>query len=190
MGRRLQVARREFLRTSIQTAGALVLAFHLPGCKKSQEPASGQTVPSFKPNAWLRIAADNQITVLVEKPELGQGSRTYTATMVAEELEVDWSIIRVEQAPTIPSIYRSLRTGGSGGVAHTFAPMRKVGAQAREMFITAAAQYWQVERRACQTENGTVVHSPTNRRLSYGELVVAAADLPPISPDQITFPSN
>jgi isoquinoline 1-oxidoreductase beta subunit len=184
---RTQVGRRKFLRTSVQTAGALVLGFHLPVRKKAQEPASGRKATAFKPNAWLRIAADNQITVLVEKPELGQGSRTYTAMMIAEELEVDWLNIGVEQAPTVPSIYRGLRTGGSDGVANTFVPMRKVGAQAREMLITAAAQHWQVERRDCRAENGSIVHSPTNRRLRYGELVEAASDVPPISPDEITL---
>ena len=184
---RAQAGRREFLRTSIKTAGTLVLGFRLPGCTKAQEPAPGRTVTTFKPNAWLRIASDNQITVLVEKPELGQGSRTYTAMMIAEELEVDWSNISVEQAPTVPWIYRGLRTGGSGGVANSFVPMRKVGAQAREMLITAAAQHWQVKRRDCRAENGSIVHSPTNRRLRYGELVDAASDVPPVSPDEITL---
>lgn len=184
---RAQVGRRRFLRTSVQTAGALVLGFHLPGCNSAQKPASRRKVTAFEPNAWLRIAADNQITVLVEKPELGQGSRTYTAMLIAEELEVDWSAIRVEQAPTVPSIYRGLRTGGSGGVANSFVPMRKVGAQAREMLITAAAQKWEVKRRECRAENGSIVHGPTNRRLRYGELVDAASDVPPVSPEEITL---
>jgi isoquinoline 1-oxidoreductase beta subunit len=154
---------------------------------QTQEPASGASQRIFKPNAWLRITADDQITVLVEKPELGQGSRTYTPMMIAEELEVDWSAIHVEQAPTIPSIYQGLRTGGSGGVASTFTPMRKVGAQAREMLITAAAQQWKVKKRDCRAENGTVLHVPTNRRLSYGELVEAASQLPPINPDELSL---
>jgi len=125
--------------------------------------------------------------VLVEKPELGQGSRTYTPMMIAEELEVDWSTIHVEQAPTIPSIYQGLRTGGSGGVASTFIPMRQAGAQAREMLVTAAAGQWKAKKKDCIAENGTVVHSPTNRRLSYGELVEAASELPLINPDEITL---
>ena len=182
-----QVSRREFLKASTQTAGALILGFCLPTRGQVQEPASGGPFKVFKPNAWLRITADNQITVLVEKPELGQGSRTYTPMMIAEELEVDWSTIHVEQAPTIPSIYHGLRTGGSGGVASTFTPMRQVGAQAREMLITAAAQQWKTKKRDCRAENGTIVHSPTNRRLSYGELVGAASALPLINPDEINL---
>jgi isoquinoline 1-oxidoreductase beta subunit len=139
MTARRQVSRRDFLRTSAQTAGALVLGFYLPAGVKAHQLASGGRVKVFKPNAWLRITTDNQITVLVEKPELGQGSRTYTPMMITEELHVDWSAIRVEQAPTIPAIYQGLRTGGSGGVASAFTPMRRVGAQAREMLLMAAA---------------------------------------------------
>jgi isoquinoline 1-oxidoreductase subunit beta len=184
---RSKLDRREFLKTSTRTAGALILGFYFPSRGQTQEQASGASVRIFKPNAWLRITPDNQVTVLVEKPELGQGSRTYVPMMIAEELELDWSAIRVEQAPTIPSIYQGLRTGGSGGVASTFTPMRKVGAQAREMLLTAAAKQWQAKRRDCRAENGAVVHSPTNRRLSYGELVEAASELPLINPDEITL---
>jgi isoquinoline 1-oxidoreductase beta subunit len=179
--------RREFLKTSTRTGGGLILGFCFPARGQTQEPAPGASLRIFKPNAWLRITADNRITVLVEKPELGQGSRTYTPMMIAEELEVDWSAIHVEQAPTIPSIYQGLRTGGSGGVASTFTPMRKVGAQAREMLITAAVQQWKAKKRDCRAENGTVVHGPTNRRLSYGELAEAASELPPINPDEIAL---
>ena len=179
-----QVSRREFLKASTQTAGALTLGFYLPARWKDREPASG-TLRVFTPNAWLRITADNQITVLVEKPELGQGSRTYTPMMIAEELEASWSSIHVEQAPTISSIYQGLRTGGSGGVTSTFTPMRQVGAQARERLITAAAQQWNVKRRDCRAENGTVIHAPTNRRVSYGDLVETASKLPLINPEEI-----
>src|SRR5262249_12617016 len=184
---RSKLGRREFLKTSTRTAGALILGFYFPLRGQMQEQASGASARIFKPNAWLRITADNQITVLVEKPELGQGSRTYTPMMIAEELEVDWSSIHVEQAPTIASVYQGLRTGGSGGVASTFSPMRRVGAQAREMLIAAAAQQWRAKRWDCQAENGTVVHVPTNRRLSYGELVEVASELPVIHPDEVSL---
>jgi isoquinoline 1-oxidoreductase beta subunit len=182
-----KLPRREFLKASTKTAGVLVLGFYFPLHGQTQEPELDALPSIFKPNAWLRITADNQITVLVEKPELGQGSRTYTPMMIAEELEVDWSAIHVEQAPTIPSIYQGLRTGGSGGVASTFTSMPRVGAQAREMLVGAAARQWQAKRRDCQAENGAVVHIPTNRRLSYGELVKAAAKLPLMNPDEIAL---
>ena len=109
---------------------------------------------------------------------MGQGSRTYTPMMIAEELEADWSSIRVEQAPTIPAIYRELRTGGSGGVVSTYTPMRKVGAQAREMLLAAAALHWRVQKDDCRAELGAVVHGPTGRHADYGELVGIASRLP------------
>jgi isoquinoline 1-oxidoreductase subunit beta len=179
-----QVSRRDFLRTSAQGAGALVLGFYLP---QAQAMAPLEPAGVFRPNAWLRISTDNQITVLVEKPELGQGSRTYTPMMIAEELEVDCSAIAIEQAPTIPAIYQALHTGASGGVGNTFTPMRRVGAQAREMLLAAAAQKWGVKKSDCGAEQGTIVHRPTNRRARYGELVELASRLPLINPDQITL---
>ena len=182
-----EVSRREFLEEGVKTAGALMLGFYLPPSAKPRKAALDAPGGAFRPNAWLRISADNRITVLVEKPELGQGSRTYTPMMIAEELEADWSTIRVEQAPTIPAVYKGLRTGGSGGVANTFNSMRSAGAQAREMLRTAAAQQWRARKRDCRAENGTVVHGPTNRRLSYGELVEAARQLPPLDPDEIVL---
>jgi len=169
------------------TTGALVLGFYLPLRGRAQGSSLGAPLRVFKPNAWLRITADNQITVLVEKPELGQGSRTYTPMMIAEELEADWSTIRVEQAPTIPAVYKGLRTGGSGGVVNTFNAMRRAGAQAREMFLAAAAQQWNAKKRDCRAQNGAILHGPTNRRLSYGELVDAASKLPPIDPDDLAL---
>jgi isoquinoline 1-oxidoreductase beta subunit len=164
-------------RRVLQAGGALVLAFQWPVSAAAREAAA-----PFAPNAWLRIASDGAITVLVEKPELGQGSHTAVPMMIAEELEADLAAIRVEQAPTIPAIYKNLRTGGSGGVPSSFTPMRRVGAQAREMLITAAARRWRTAREACRAERGAVVHTPTGRRLTYGQLAQAAARLPPPDP--------
>jgi isoquinoline 1-oxidoreductase beta subunit len=159
-------------------AAALLLGFHLPASARARKPVLAAASDTFAPNAWLRITPDNRITIFAEKPELGQGAWTYTAMMVAEELEVDWSTIHIEQAPTIPSIYKGLHTGGSGGVASSFLLMRKVGAQAREMLRAAAAAHWSVPLRECAARSGTIVHTPTNRQLSYGELAIAAARLP------------
>src|SRR5215470_6789861 len=134
-----QLDRRSFLKTTSQAIGGLLIGFYLPVSGAGLELGS---VNTFRPNAWLRIATDGQVTVLVEKPELGQGSRTYTPMMIAEELEADWSTIRIEEAPTIPAVYQNLRTGGSGGVESIYTLMRRAGAQARELLITAAADRW------------------------------------------------
>jgi isoquinoline 1-oxidoreductase beta subunit len=170
--------RREFLAGGASAAAALLLGFHLPASGRARKPVLATASGTFAPNAWLRITPDNRITILAEKPELGQGAWTYIAMMVAEELEVDWSTIHVEQAPTIPSIYKGLHTGGSGGVASSFLPMRRVGAQAREMLRAAAAAHWRASIQDCVARSGTIVHTPSNRYLSYGELAITAARLP------------
>jgi isoquinoline 1-oxidoreductase beta subunit len=183
----MQLSRRSFLKSTAETAAGLVIALHLSGPKAFAQQSANEADDAFTPNVWLRITPDDQVTILVEKPELGQGARTYTPMMVAEELEFDWSNIHVEQAPTIPAIYHNLRTGGSGGVEKTYTLMRQAGAHARELLITAAAQQWHVSRSECQVEKGTVLHTTTGRRLRYGELVGAASMLPALKPDDIVL---
>jgi isoquinoline 1-oxidoreductase beta subunit len=174
----ISVSRRKFLSEGLGVSSALLLGFQLPVSGRVRRPASSAAAEAFVPNAWLRITPDNRITILAEKPELGQGSWTYTAMLVAEELELDWTTIQLEQAPTIPSIYKGLRTGGSGGAAASFLPLRKVGAQAREMLRTAAATHWRVPLQECLARNGNIVHTPSNRSLTYGQLAMIAARLP------------
>ena len=99
-------------REAMKVGAAFVLGFYLPG--HGQEPIS-RSSEVFKPNAWVRITRDNKISVLTEIPELGQGTRTANVMMLADELEVEWSQIQWEQAPTTPAIYKHLATGGSGG---------------------------------------------------------------------------
>src|ERR1041384_285859 len=102
------LGRRRFLET---IGGALVIGVYLPGCRTPAGPGRpAGAAGTFRPNAWLRITPDNRVIVAVEIPELGQGSRTYVPMMVAEELEVDWSSIDVEQAPSDPSVHRHLHT--------------------------------------------------------------------------------
>lgn len=177
--------RRDFIKASAVTAGALVLGFYMSRHGRGDGSIVDDAATTWAPNAWLRIGHDGAITILAEKPEIGQGSRTYTAMMVAEELEADWKSIRVEQAPTIPSIYHGLRTAGSSGVASSFTSMRRVGAQAREMLIAAAAQRWNVAQGECRAERGTIVHEGHGRRATFGELVDAASRLSPPDPKEV-----
>jgi isoquinoline 1-oxidoreductase subunit beta len=169
-------------REVVRAGAAFVLGFYLSG--QAQERASANS-EVFKPNAWVRITRDNRITLLTEIPELGQGTRTANVMMLADELEVEWSSIQWEQAPTIPAIYKHLITGGSSGLTATWLPMRQAGAQAREMLLTAAAQQWGVEKKDCRAEDGAVVHAPTQRRLLYGELAERAATIPSVNLDQV-----
>jgi isoquinoline 1-oxidoreductase subunit beta len=175
MSTELKIDRREFVKTTAKGSVALVLGFYLPVPATARDVLGSQV---FRPNAWIRITPDNQITVLTEIPEMGQGPRTVDTMMLADELEADWSTIRVEQAPVIPETYKNLKTGGSGGTGTAWDYMRKVGAQAREMLVTAAAQQWRVEKKDCRADNSTVVHGPSGRRLTYGELVETASNLP------------
>src|SRR5262249_8785832 len=135
------------------------------------------------------ITPDNEISVLTEIPEMGQGPRTVDTMMLADELEADWSTIRVEQAPVIPEIYQNLHTGGSGGTGTAWDYMRKIRAQAREILLTAPAQTWGVEKTDCHAENNAVVHGPSGRRLTYGELVATASKLPVPKADAIALKS-
>src|SRR4029077_18261982 len=105
MTTQIEIARREFLKTTAKGRVALILGFYLP------VPRSGEDIPDsqvFRPNAWIRITPDNQITVLTKVPEMGEGFRTVDTMMLADDLEADWSAIRVEQAPVIPETYKSL----------------------------------------------------------------------------------
>lgn len=169
-----KISRRAFIASGSATGAALVLGFYIHHEFSSHREASKE----INPNAWLRITPDNQVTVLVEIPEMGQGPRTVDTMMLADELEADWSKIRVEQAPVIPDVYKNLHTGGSHGTAAAWDYLRKVGAQAREMLLAAAAQRWQASKQECRAEKGTVLHPQTGRRLSYGELVPTAWKLP------------
>src|SRR5271156_4436578 len=172
-------------REAIKAGAAFVLGFYLP--------AHGQLSSDsevFKPNAWVRITRDNRITVLTEIPELGQGTRTADVMTLADELEVEWSSIQWEQAPTIPAIYKHLITGGSSGLTATWLPMRQAGAQVREMLLTAAAQQWGVKRKDCRAENGAVVHTPTQRRLMYGDLAESASTIPTVKLDQVPLKAS
>jgi isoquinoline 1-oxidoreductase subunit beta len=177
------VDRRDILKAGVGGGAALILGFCLPrrGQAQTYAPATGGL---YKVNAWISITSDDRITLLTEVPEMGQGTRTANAMMLADELEADWTTIRVEQAPTIPAVYKHLGTGGSGGTARTWGPMRQAGAQARALLLAAAAAQWNAAPSECQASNGSIIHTPTGRRLRYGELVQAASALPPIAPEQ------
>lgn len=178
-----EIGRRNFLKSGAFGGAALVVGFYLPACGRAKDwDAPG--LETLKANAWITITQDDQITLLTEIPELGQGTRTADAMMLADELEADWSTIRVEQAPTIPAVYKHLGTGGSGGTAGTWMPMRQAGAQAREVLLRAAAQQWEVSANECRAYNGAIIHYPTGRRFRYGELVETASKLTPVKPDK------
>ncbi len=162
-------------------SGGLVIAMYLPGCSKPDEAArSAGPVKLIEANAWLRIGTDGSIVVLCDRSEMGQGVYTALPTLIAEELDIDPSTIKVEFAPPGPEYVNSLLggqiTGGSTSVRDAWDKLRMAGAEARERLIAAAAKEWSAPASSCTVANGYVVF--TSRRKSFGELVEAAAALP------------
>ncbi len=168
--------RREFLKTGGAAGATLVIGLYLPAFEREPPHAAAAPQP-FRPNAWIEIGPDGSVTIWTGRSEMGQGVRTAMPMIVAEELEADWTRVRVAQADADPA-YGDQFTVGSRSVRTGFEPLRKAGAAAREMLIAAAALTWNVPRDACRARNSTVEHVPTGRRLGYGNLVARAATLP------------
>lgn len=177
MSKNSTLTRRDFIKVVSVTGGGLVLGFYLPskGESLTAEPSSGNI---FEPNAWLKIDTNGITTITVARSEMGQGPRTALPMIVAEELEADWEKVRLEFALAHPKNYGDMTTGGSTSVRNSWDTLRKAGATAREMLISAAAQTWNVDSASCRAEKGGVIHMSSERRLNYGKLVEAAAKLP------------
>ena len=163
--------RRAFLQTAGTVGAGLVIGFRIP-----------EQDASFAPNAWLRIGPDDSVLVVVDRSEMGQGVATALPMLLAEELEADWTKVQIEFAPAgaayVNPLFGLQGTGGSTSVRAAWTPLRKAGAAARELLITAAAQRWVVKREECHAERGAVVHAKSKRRLRYGQLVARASTLP------------
>src|SRR5438034_10203429 len=174
-----QVTRRAFLETAGVAGAGLVIGFHVPATGRGRAAAAAAP---FAPNAWLRIGADESVVVVVDRSEMGQGVTTSLPMLLAEELEADWSKVRIESAPAdkayINPMFGMQGTGGSTSVRAAYTPLRKAGAAAREMLLSAAAETWGVDKAACRAEQGAVIHTPSNRRLTYGKLIAKAATVP------------
>jgi isoquinoline 1-oxidoreductase beta subunit len=174
------MSRRQFCHVTALTTGALLVHVHVPrvltGRRARRQP---ENAGPFAPNAFLRIDPDGQVTIIVARPEIGQGVRTSLPMLVAEELDAGWATIRIEQAPAVDhSAYGDQYAGGSQSVRTGWAPLRHAGAVARTMLVAAAAEQWGVQPAACETANGMVLHRPTGRRSTYGSLVATAARVP------------
>lgn len=164
------LSRREFVGAGIAAGAGLVVGFYLPHGNESGKN-------TFSPNAYLRVTPDNKITIVVARSEMGQGVRTALPMILAEELEADWKQIDIEQAGA-STLFGDQTTGGSASIRTTWDPMRKAGAAAREMLISAAALTWGVPRSGCTAENSHIKHAASNRILSYGDLAAKASTLP------------
>ena len=167
-----RVSRRGFLSVGLTALGGLAIGVRLA-------PADGiERAKRFAPNAFLRIEPSGDVVVIVPRPEMGQGSRTAIAMLVAEELEADWKRVRVEQADLDEERYGPQYAGGSAVVRTSWTPLRQAGAAARMMLVQAAASQWKVDASQCVAESGRVRHAPTGRTATYQSLASAAAALP------------
>jgi isoquinoline 1-oxidoreductase subunit beta len=176
--------RRDFLKSTATVSAGLVIACFVPLSARRAFAEEGAAAPAKKPtippNAFVRIAPDNSVTVLLKHSEMGQGVWTSIPMVIAEELDCDWSKIQVEHAPAAPEYAHTAfgiqMTGGSTSTWESFDQLRRAGAMARALLIGAAAQKWNMKAADCRTENGFVVCG--DHRAAYGELADAAAKLP------------
>jgi isoquinoline 1-oxidoreductase beta subunit len=171
--------RRHFLQMSALAGGGLAIALYeqpLARALGAGQPPSGGS--GLKPQAFLEIHADGAVTIKCKNPEIGQGVRTMLPMLIAEELDVDWTQVRVQQAMLDEPAYGPQFAGGSMSTPLNWEPLRRVGAAARQLMISAAARKWSVPETDCATEAGKVVHSASQRSLNYGELAQDAASLP------------
>jgi isoquinoline 1-oxidoreductase beta subunit len=198
-----QLNRRQFLLTTSVVGGAFVLGFFLPSRQVeaaaiAEQPWTAPTQGGTEVNAWLVIGSDDTVTIRVAQSEMGEGVFTSMPMLVAEELACDWQKVRAEYASANRSlrenrVYQRMATGGSGAVRRSREYLQQAGASARVRLITAAAQQWDVPANECRAEQGTVMHPASSRKISYGALAAAAAQVkldaePAIkTPDQFTL---
>jgi isoquinoline 1-oxidoreductase subunit beta len=174
--------RRTFLTVSLSAGGGFMLGGYLADALAGVRPDAA-AADVFSPSVWLRITADDTVTIMLSQLEMGQGVMTSMPMLVAEELDADWSAIRTEWTPADskygnPNFGGVQLTAGSNSVRSMWKLLRTAGGTARAMLVTAAAATWDVAENSCSTERGEVVHQPTGRRVRYGALVDKAATLP------------
>jgi isoquinoline 1-oxidoreductase beta subunit len=189
------IERRAFLKATGAAAGGLLIGLYLPDVA-GEAVLDAQFGPpgggAITPHAFIRIGTDDVVTLIVHKPDNGQGTETSIAQLLAEELDCDWSRVRTEFAPINAALYGGALQGtfGSMAIRTTYDPMRRTGAAARDMLMQAAASRWGIEKSQCRTENGAVINTVSNARLSYGSLAEAAAQLPVPANVQLKDPTR
>jgi isoquinoline 1-oxidoreductase beta subunit len=173
------VSRRGFLKVSALAGGGMVLGFSMAGNEARAGAPGGFGGPpaALRPDAYVKIGADGKVTIYSKNPEIGQGIKTALPQIIADELDVKWSDVTVEQAP-ISSVYPSQFAGGSMSIPMAYQGMRQAGAAARALLVAAAAQEWNVPAEEITTSEGRLMHAASNRSASYGQLATKAASMP------------
>jgi len=177
------IGRRHFLRVTAVAGGGMMLALYSkPNAHGQMSSASDR----LSLNAFVRISAGGAVTIMAKNPEIGQGVKTMLPMLIAEELDVNWKDVTIEQADLDESKYGRQFAGGSTATPLNWVPLRQFGAAGRQMLVTAAAKTWGVLASECATSSGRVHHRPTKRVLEYGKLAAKASGLTP--PDPKTVP--
>lgn len=187
----VELPRRLFLKQTATVAAGLAIAFYLPSGVAASDPKAPAPAATFEPNAWVRVLPDGTVKLVVHKHDSGTGTQTALAACVAEELDVNPMTVQVITPENpffdtyIHPVWKVFSTGGSTSVSLEYDRLRMAGATARALLISAAAKQWKVSPDSCTTQEGCVVHSASQRRLGYGELVGVAAHLP--APTHVTL---
>ncbi len=185
----INISRRRFLVGTATVGAGLTLGIYLPGCGRKQEAPTEQVStisPTLEPaaalefNAFVRVSPDNKVTVIIKHLEMGQGTYTGLATIVADEMDASWDQVEVESAPANAELYKNLfwgaqGTGGSTAIANSFTQMRKAGASAKHMLVSAAAKKWNAPMEEITVDSGVVRHAASNKQATFGELAELAS---------------
>lgn len=181
-----QVNRRQFLQVSAIAGGGVLLATSFEPLGRLDALAA-TPVADFSPNAYIRMTPDGIVTIIAKNPEIGQGVKTMLPMLIAEELDVEWSKVRIEQGDFDTNKYQSQSAGGSTATPNNWLPMRRVGAAGRAVLVAAAAQTWGVPEAECTTSAGAVLHASSRRRLEYTALLDKAATLAAPALESVTL---
>jgi isoquinoline 1-oxidoreductase beta subunit len=174
-------SRRDFLKIGAAAGGGMMLSLSLPIAGSDAQPAAAG---GFEPNAFIRIAGNGQVTMVMPYVEMGQGTYTAIPMLIAEELEVELKQVRLEHAPPNPKLYGNpvlggeQVTGNSSAIRAAWQPLRQAGAVARAMLVAAAAKRWNVDPSSCRAQGGEILHAATGKKLKYGEIAADAAKMP------------
>lgn len=189
----VNAARRRFLGTTAAAFGGLMVGFHIPHASAADAGATAGTTPEV--NAWVVIKPDDTVVIRIARSEMGQGSLTGLAQLVAEELDCDWAKVTTEYPTPGQNLARNrawgnFSTGGSRGIRESHDYVRKGGATARMMLVQAAANEWQVPVSECRAAASVITHQPSGRKTSYGKVAAAAASLAPPESVQLKDPKD
>jgi isoquinoline 1-oxidoreductase beta subunit len=171
------IDRRSFLKVSAAGAGGVLIGIYLEPELEAQG-RGGPPPPPPDPHTYVRIAADGTVTIMAKNPEVGQGIKTMLPMLIADEMDADWKMVKIEQTDFDDKKYAGQIAGGSTATPTNWVPMRQAGAAARAMLITAAAQTWSVPEAELTTSMNKVYHKSSNRSVGYGDLAAKMAALP------------